>query len=293
MVDKKGKKNNVKIRITIRAVLLAISLLSLVGMLLCNQLVVYGQTSTPETDNIITSEKENQLTMQNGNIGDGRKAESAVSVTLENDRTGGTEEIGEKSSERTLVSTFNANAGRSTKAASRALSLHRRNPKDNIRFNVDNMLPGDKETKYYCVRVLHKGDVTLRFKAEVRPGYEKLSDVLRCRVILPDAGIMLYDGLMTNMPESVNFELHTDSDTASEVYYEITAYLDTSVGNEYMNRELASDFNWWVEETENLYAPQTGDAFFIYLTVGIASVSLILLILFWKKRKKEKESDER
>ena len=155
------------------------------------------------------------------------------------------------------------------------------------------MFPGDSETKYYCVRVSHKGDVVLRFRADVRPGYEKLAEVLCCRITLPENSGVLYDGLMRDMPESLNHALNTDKGTASEVYYEITAYLDTSVGNEYMNKDLIADFRWWVEETGNLDSPQTGDSFNLYLWMCIAVGSLFLLILLWKKRKKEDAANER
>ena len=76
----------------------------------------------------------------------------------------------------------------------------------------------------------------MRFHAEVRSGYEKLAEVLKCRVVLPESGDILYDGLMRDMPESLNVDLQTDSEVTNEVYYEITAYLETSVGNEYMSR---------------------------------------------------------
>ena len=85
----------------------------------------------------------------------------------------------------------------------------------------------------------------------------------------------------------------SNKSTTDELYYEITAYLDTSVGNDYQNKDLIADFSWWVEETENLDSPQTGDLFKLYLWLCIASGSLLLLILLWRKRKKEDATDER
>lgn len=60
------------------------------------------------------------------------------------------------------------------------------------------MFPGDAETQNDCVQVDHKGDVTVHFRAEVRPGYEKLAEVLKLRVSV--GGSVLYDGLMAETP---------------------------------------------------------------------------------------------
>ena len=38
------------------------------------------------------------------------------------------------------------------------------------------MFPGDKETKYFRVRVSHNGMVTVRYHADVRQGSEKLAE---------------------------------------------------------------------------------------------------------------------
>ena len=79
----------------------------------------------------------------------------------------------------------------------------------------------------------------------------------------------------------------TGSGTAKtqEISYVITAYLDTSVGNEYMNQDLKADFKWWVEETENLTSPATGDFSNPEVWFGIMSVALIALVLFVRKKK--------
>lgn len=251
------KKEAVKVLIITLSVLLVISLVSLVGILLFKRFNPSKPASVTVSDNIITHEKDN----------------SDISSAPES-----LQGIGETS--------VSASSG-SSYGSEKALYLHSRATGDNTPFKVINMFPGDSETKYYCVRVSHKGDVILRFRADIRPGYEKLSEVLFCRVTLPENGGVLYDGLMRDMPESLNHPLNTDKSTASEVYYEITAYLDTDVGNEYMNKDLIADFRWWVEETENLDSPQTGDSLNIYLWLCIAAGSLFILIMLWRKRKKE------
>ena len=97
-------------------------------------------------------------------------------------------------------------------------------------FYAVNLFPGDSVTQYYCVRVSHSDSVTLRYRANIRSGYDKLAEVLRCRIKVK--GVTLYDGLMRDMPQSVNHRLSAQRRVSTDVVYQITAYLDTSVGND-------------------------------------------------------------
>lgn len=254
------KKKTVKVLIILLSVLLAISLTSLVGIMIFKRFAPSKPVSVTVSDNIITHEKE----------------DPKISSAPESPQGGG-----ETSESASSGSSYVSGSGR------KALYLHSRVTGDNKPFKVTNMFPGDSVTKYYCVRVSHKGDVVLRFRADVRPGYEKLAKALCCRITLADSGEVLYDGTMRDMPKSLNHALNTDKSTVSEVNYEITAYLDTSVGNEYQNLSLIADFNWWVEETENLESPKTGDETKLILWICLAAIALLILILLWKKLKKE------
>lgn len=260
------KKKTVKVLIITLSVLLAISLASLVGILIFKRFDASKPASVTVSDNIITQEKE----------------DTNISSAPESTQGGGE------------TSAF-ASSGASNVSGSgrKALYLHSRVTGDNTPFKVTNMFPGDSETNYYCVRVSHKGDVVLRFRADVRPGYEKLAKALCCRITLTHSGEVLYDGPMQDMPKSLNHALNTDKSTVSEVNYEITAYLDTSVGNEYQNLSLIADFNWWVEETDNLEPPKTGDKTNIVIWVIVAVIALLILILLWKKLTKEEKQGGR
>ncbi len=274
------EKKKIRIVIIILSVLLAVSLLFLAGILIYNHFSDAQPVSVTVPDNIITPEKDETTSQTTSQQTDTSKNNNAD------------ENSNGSASETTTVSPSVTSPSDADVTAT-ALSLHDRNADDNTPFQVGNMFPGDSETKYYCVRVSHKGDVILRFHADIRPEYEKLAEVLCCRITLPENGEVLYDGLMRDMPASLNHALRTSTSTTSEVYYEITAYLDTSVGNAYMNKDLIADFRWWVEETGNLDAPQTGDPFNLYLWLCLASGSLFLLILLCKKRKKEDAVNER
>lgn len=198
------------------------------------------------------------------------------------------------------------------------LKLYRRHAEDSTPFQARNLFPGDSELHPYILQVSYKGTVTVNFHAQVQEGYEKLAEILKCTVSIRD-GEVLYDGLMSEMPQALQYELPQSSGETAELIYDITAYLETSVGNEYMEQELYADFRWWVEEdasgqtdpsdsdsdgdpdhqtkpdTGSLIAPQTGDSsrllLWASLTAG-AALLLALWLLFGGRRKKEGSIDE-
>ncbi len=112
----------------------------------------------------------------------------------------------------------------------------------NVPFYAPNLFPGDAETRDFTVRVSHREPITLYFHADIRPGSEKLAEVMMVKIELPEAAAVLYDGLMRDMPSALEHPLAADE---KEVLYRITAYLDTSVGNDYQYQSLIADFRWW------------------------------------------------
>ena len=130
------------------------------------------------------------------------------------------------------------------------LEIYRGNADVNQPFAVNNMFPGDVIPKDYQVKVTHRGPVVVHFCASVRPGYEKLAEVLKVKVQIE--GQDRYEGLMRDMPESLDCTTpNTAKAETTELDYRLTVYLDTSVGNEYQARELVADFEWWVETEES------------------------------------------
>ena len=96
---------------------------------------------------------------------------------------------------------------------------------------------------------------------------------------------------MRDMPANMTHKLASANSTTDELYYEITAYLDTSVGNEYQNKDLIADFKWWVEETGNLdNPPKTGDLASPVLWAAVADCAggAMLILLVSAKRREEK-----
>lgn len=166
------------------------------------------------------------------------------------------------------------------------LSLYSTKAEDNTPFQASNMFPGDNITKNFRLKVSHNGTVTVRYHADIRSGYEKLAQVLKIKIELQNK--LLYDGIMRDMPEAVTCSLPAQSNITDELEYKITAYLDTSVGNEYQNQKLIADFRWWIDkdEQDNLSFPQTGQNILIWFFVGAAGISALLLIILLNNRRK-------
>ena len=262
------QKKKIKTAIVVLAVLLGISLAALGGTLLYNRLASRPASTVTVPDNLITPDEEPS---------DTENSESQAPTESE-------------STSATAPAQPTATA--ETKKAV-TIELYNKQPEDNTAFTVGNMFPGDAETKYFCVRVSYHDKITVHYRADVRPGYDKLAQVLKIRVKLLTTGETLYDGVISEMPESVTYKLSSKNTTTDELYYEITAYLDTSVGNDYQNKDLIADFKWWVEETGNLDdSPQTGDTpnILLWAVLATCSGSVMILLLVTRRRKEDEEN---
>lgn len=256
------QKKKTKIIIIILAVLLGLSLLALAGTLIRARLTDSDPGTVTVPDNLITPEEDTE-TEDTRTPGSGTGTSSAPAPAQ--------------------------SAAEAQKAAT--IALYNKHPEDNTPFTVGNMFPGDSETKYFCVQVSYHDKVTVHYKAVVRPGYEKLAQVLQVRVKLLTTGETLYDGGIAAMPQSLTHKLASESSVTQELYYEITAYLDTSVGNAYQNQDLIADFQWWVEEIGSLDSPETGDTSrgVLWAVAGVCSGGLLLLLVL--RKRKEGEAD--
>lgn len=278
-------KKKIKTVIIVLAVLLGLSLLALGGTHVYNRLARSAPSTVTVPDNLITPDEDADTaggeTAADGS--DSRPSDYSDTDERENSDTGA---AGDADS----VAAAAADGKEAKEAAS--LELYNNRPEENTPFKAGNLFPGDSETKYYRVRVSYHDIITVHYTAAVRPGYEKLSEVLKVRVKLLSTGETMYEGLMRDMPESLTYNLASKESVTDELYYEITAYLDTSVGNEYQNKDLIADFKWWVEETGNLDSPQTGDTSGILLCslLAVGSLGMIILLVVARKRKEEEEN---
>ena len=271
------QKKKIKIIIIVLAILLGLSLLALGGTLVYNKLANNTPATVTVPDNLITPDE------------DTTKSDNSDSQAPDSSETQTPSSSADTSS--SAVQPAQSTTAEVKKAAT--IELYNKQPEENTPFAVGNMFPGDSETKYFRVRVSYHDKITVHYKATVRPGYEKLAEVLKVRVKLLSTGETMYDGLMRDMPESLTHKLASPKNTTDELYYEITAYLDTSVGNDYQNKDLIADFKWWVEERGNLDdSPQTGDTSNILLWAVLAacSGSMMILLLVTRRRKEDEEN---
>ena len=267
------QKKKIKITIIVLAVLLGISLAALGGTLIYNKIANATPATVTVPDNLITADEDTTKP----DSSDTEKPDDSYTQTPDSSAAASSSAVPTQSTTAEVK-----------KAAT--IELYNKQPEENTPFQVGNMFPGDSETKYFRVRVSYHDNITVHYKATVRLGYEKLAEVLKVRVNLLSTGETMYDGLMRDMPESLTHKLASQKSTTDELYYEITAYLDTSVGNDYQNKDLIADFNWWVEETGNL---ETGDTSNILLWAVLAAASgcVLILLLIFRRRREEEEND--
>ena len=281
------QKKKIKSIIIVLACLLGLSLLALGGTLIYNKIANTASATVTVPDNLITPDEDTS----NPDNSESQAPDSSESNSQAPNRSDTQAPRSSADASFSAVTPTQNTTAEVKKAAT--IELYNKQPEENTAFAVGNMFPGDSETKYFRVRVSYHDKITVHYKATVRPGYERLAEVLKVRVNLLSTGETMYDGLMRDMPESLTHKLASPKTTTDELYYEITAYLDTSVGNDYQNKDLIADFKWWVEETGNLDdSPQTGDTSNILLWAVLAAGSLsMIIILHVTRRRKEDEEN--
>lgn len=278
------QKKKIRIIIIVLAILLGLSLLALGGTLIYNKIANATPATVTVPDNLITPDEDTTKP-------DNSDSQAPDSSDTEKPDSSDTQTPNSSTATSSSAVPMQSTTAEVKKAAT--VELYNKQPEENTPFQVGNMFPGDSETKYFRVRVSYHDTITVHYKATVRPGYEKLAEVLKVRIRLLSAGETMYDGLMRDMPESLTHKLASKKSATDELYYEITAYLDTSVGNDYQNKDLVADFKWWVEETGNLDdSPQTGDTSNILLWAVLAagSLGMIIILLVTRRRKEDEEN---
>ena len=113
---------------------------------------------------------------------------------------------------------------------------------DSARFVLENMFPGDQERRQYVITT-GEGVSAYCFGAVITQETRSLSKVMMITLI--SDGEPLYQGMLQEMPASLRLETEEARSTL-----EIALSLDTSVGNEYQDAQLALDFIWWVAEED-------------------------------------------
>ncbi len=126
---------------------------------------------------------------------------------------------------------------------------------DNDAFTAQNMFPGDTVTKFYCLKVYHKADVTIYFNVTDIIETKSLGNILNIKVTkFNEDGsgeqIVCNDSFSNIKDDTYNtvFSVNTSQETIA--YYKIEVSLPTSAGNEYQGASLSAKFNWYAENPD-------------------------------------------
>ena len=166
------------------------------------------------------------------------------------------------------------------------ISLYSNHSSDNASFNITNMFPGDSVTNKYNLKVSYHDKVSVLFNVDYLDEYSKLASVTNIKVKLINDNKVLYDGFVCDLKDNnLSYVLESSNNKTEVLEYEITISLDTSVNNDYQNKELKLDFIWSIdkEETKNLIVPSTGYSSNIILWISLIIFSLIMIVFLYKR----------
>ena len=289
--------------ILVLSILLAFSVTGLIGVTVYKHFKGLKAGEVIVTDNIITPEEESGVlenasenanqSPENENVKNENSNTEAAATGSSVDSLQSSNTSGGQGTENTGSSGRGTSSSSVTESSDAInITLYKRNSGENVLFSMENMFPGDADMRYFRVKVSYKNTVNVRYHADIRKGYEKLAEVLQTRVRLVETDEVLYEGSMKDMPEKLNHMLSSTTKTTDELCYEILTYLDTSVGNEYMNTETIVDLRWWVEEVENLTSPKTGEYYRMLAIAILAGMSVTGALFFLILKRREEEKDE-
>lgn len=175
------------------------------------------------------------------------------------------------------------------------LTLHRGQGAADQPFRVENMLPGDVQSRLYCVRVYRSQEITLHFTVKNLRSTGELEQALCLRVTRLDDGAVLCDGPAAEVLGAVYSTVLPGDSSPIDSRYRVEAYLPTAAGNEYQQTRLLVDLEWYCEEDgltrpgglAGLAAgllPQTGDGFPYGALLLAAALSLCGLAWLARRR---------
>lgn len=281
--EKTPTSKRLKIIIIILAVLLVLSAGGLAARYIYLQFFAPAQTTATVPDNLIG---DNTPTDESSTPAENEPPQTSEPGTTANNSTSPTTQ---SAGDETGSTTASSQPAGQDKPTAVRLELYEGKPGDNQKFEAGNMLPGDVETKYFCVKAYHDADITLFFKADVTDQTKSLGDVLHIKVTHLETGKVLCAASFNEVNGKEFSELlKANGDKATAAYYQVDVSLDTAVGNEYQDALLKADFAWYVKDEGGLTPPpQTGDTTNLVLWAVLVASSLLLLIFLWKHRKEE------
>lgn len=224
------------------------------------------------TQNIIGSTKSQE---------NGTDAEAELSNSKQND------------GEKTTI-TANTNSPTTEKIPDIYIELGKNKPTENLPFEMNEMLPGDSETKSFNLVVHNNKPVTVNFSAAKTLEEKNYADAMKIEISSSEQGAVLFSGTFSDfIKNGVHLSIPKNKDNSTNLNYIITVSLDFETENKYQYGKLAVDFKWDVEEKDKEALekiPGTGDKTAMIVLIGVALVALSLAVVL--SRSKKKECDE-
>ena len=163
-------------------------------------------------------------------------------------------------------------------AAGNKLALSNSDPTANQTFQISNMVPGQEYTQTYRVNASCSGDMHVGIRAYVTQGSQKLAEALQMTVKRVDTDKFVYKGFVKDMDWA-----KTAISKSQELVYEVTFFLDSSLGNDYQNLSLNLNLEWKME------SPMATFWLWFGIIGGIVAVAgLTVAFIFIRKSKKAK-----
>ncbi len=138
----------------------------------------------------------------------------------------------------------------SKEAEATVVELFQGQPSDNAPFHTENMFPGDSVTKYYCLKVYHKEDISVYFSVSDIQQTKELSKTLQIKVTKLDTHspqLLCSTSFADAASNSYEIRLSANSKQETLLYYRIDVTLPTSAGNECQGASLRAAFQWYAE----------------------------------------------
>ncbi len=171
------------------------------------------------------------------------------------------------------------------------VELYKGQASDNRKFLVTDMLPGDRETVCYAIKVSHSESVALYFNIRLNENTADLADALNIKITRLDSEKVIYDGAFSSLKtDECAYNISYTDKKETVVYYKIEVSLPESAGNEYMAARLSADFTWYVKDDGILLPPETGDNSVFWVLLIVASSFGIMIVLMLARRR-EREAD--
>lgn len=192
------------------------------------------------------------------------------------------------------------------------LELYKKHSQDNERFDVSNMAPGDKITGDFTVRVHHSSSLKLFFDVEITHQTKGLGDVLQVCVTDKNSGDTICQGTFNEInKKQFSQKIKKASRGITDVTYQVDAWLDTGVGNQYQQALLKADLRWYVKDgggqTEpsdhdkpgnhgdngSGLTPRTGDTvnMVLWIIIALCALAIIILILRYRRDRHDGSDD--